>query len=51
MADWKIELAGKEYNNINIIDKATELAELLKNLETDWNNYAMQDNYSYISVK
>ena len=50
MADWKIELAGKEYQLHYLNDladsQATELYELLKELiETDWNNYAMQDNY------
>tara|TARA_R100001509_G_scaffold159273_1_gene125506 strand:+ start:659 stop:913 length:255 start_codon:yes stop_codon:yes gene_type:complete len=50
MADWKIELNGKEYQLHYLNDladsQATELYELLKELiETDWNNYAMQDNY------
>ena len=50
MADWKIELAGKEYQLHYLNDladsQATELYELLKELiETDWSNYAMQDNY------
>ena len=50
MADWKIELAGKEYQLHYLNDladsQATELYELLKELiETDWNNPAMQDNY------
>ena len=50
MADWKIELNGKEYQLHYLNDladsQATELYELLKELiETDWSNPAMQDNY------
>lgn len=50
MADWKIELNGKEYQLHYLNDladsQATELYELLKELiETDWFNPAMQDNY------
>ena len=50
MADWKIELDGKEYqlhSLKNLTDSgAVELYELLKELiETDWSNPSMQDNY------
>ena len=50
MADWKIQLNGKEYQLHYLNDladsQATELYELLKELiETDWNNPAMQSNY------